>query len=105
VDVAPVLDKIVAMLHCHQSQFYEWLPYNVGELEKVPANEAARKEWLAEKTRKRLRARADRYRDLLVKTFGPKRGAGIEYLEAFEGGEYGSPLDDVARWRLFPFVT
>jgi LmbE family N-acetylglucosaminyl deacetylase len=103
VDVGPVLDKVVAMLHCHQSQFYEWLPYNVGELDKVPAGEVARKEWLAGKTRKRLRARAERYRDLLVNTFGPERGAGIEYAEAFESCEYGSPLDEEARRQLFSF--
>src|SRR5262249_15509590 len=28
VDVGAVLDKIVAMLCCHESQFFEWLPYN-----------------------------------------------------------------------------
>jgi LmbE family N-acetylglucosaminyl deacetylase len=102
VNVGPVLDKIVAMLHCHQSQFYEWLPYNVGETDKVPANNVGRKDWLAEKTRIKLRARAERYRELLVKCFGPDHGARIEYLEAFEGCEYGAPLDDGARRRLFP---
>src|SRR5262245_33752271 len=28
VDVGGVLDQAVAMLDCHRSQFYEWLPYN-----------------------------------------------------------------------------
>ncbi|MBI3411026.1 MAG: PIG-L family deacetylase [Planctomycetes bacterium] len=26
IDVGPVFDQIVSMLHCHASQFYEWLP-------------------------------------------------------------------------------
>src|SRR5438132_3682319 len=30
VDVSGVVDQIVAMLHCHQSQFYDWLPFNGG---------------------------------------------------------------------------
>src|SRR5207302_1915893 len=65
VDVGGVLDQIVAMLHCHTSQFYEWLPYN-GEYEnEVPADEAGRRGWLKEKVQARLRPRADRYRPLL----------------------------------------
>src|ERR1051326_4965702 len=47
VDVGPVLDKIVAMLDCHVSQFYEWLPYNVRNQDQVPADHAARRSWLA----------------------------------------------------------
>ena len=31
-----VFDQIVAMLNCHVSQFYEWLPYNAGHLDLVP---------------------------------------------------------------------
>src|SRR5262249_6951039 len=28
VDVGGVVEQVVTMLHCHRSQFYEWLPYN-----------------------------------------------------------------------------
>src|SRR5215467_3773567 len=28
LDVGKVVERIVDMLHCHTSQFYEWLPYN-----------------------------------------------------------------------------
>jgi LmbE family N-acetylglucosaminyl deacetylase len=27
IDVGKVVERIVDMLHCHESQFYEWLPY------------------------------------------------------------------------------
>jgi LmbE family N-acetylglucosaminyl deacetylase len=104
VDVGAVLEQIVAMLHCHQSQFYEWLPYNVGCLDQVPADDTARRDWLAADLRARLRRRADLYRDLVHSTYGPERGTRVEYLEAFEGCEYGAPLDEAARRRLFPFV-
>jgi hypothetical protein len=57
---------------------------------------------LAAQVQKRLRAQADRYRDLLLKTYGSQRGAGVEYAEAFEGCEYGAPLDEEAKRRLFP---
>ena len=54
--------------------------------------------------RSRLRPRADRYRELLVETYGPEHGRRVEYVEAFEPCEYGAPLDDAARRRLFPFI-
>lgn len=104
VDVGPVLDRVVAMLDCHVSQFYEWLPYNFGQHAEVPADEAGRRGWLAEKVRTRLRRHADRWRDLLVRTYGPQRGGAIEFAEAFEPCEYGAPLDAAAIRRLFPFV-
>ena len=47
IDVGPVLDRMVDMLHCHESQFYEWLPYNGGYLDQVPAGGTARRQWLA----------------------------------------------------------
>ena len=47
VEVGPVFDRIADMLHCHESQFYEWLPYNGGYLDQVPPDGAARRKWLA----------------------------------------------------------
>jgi LmbE family N-acetylglucosaminyl deacetylase len=104
VDVGPVLERVVDMLHCHVSQFYEWLPYNAGQADRVPADEAGRRAGLAGQVRERLRRRAERYRGLLVEAYGPRRGAAVEYVEAFEACEYGAPLDEVARRRLFPFA-
>lgn len=104
VDVGSVIGKIVDMLDCHKSQFYEWLAYNHGYADRLPADDKGRKEFLLEQTRVRLRRQADKYRDLLIRLYGPERGAKIEYAEAFEGCEYGAPLDEEARKRLFPFV-
>lgn len=104
VDVGSVLDKIVGMLHCHQSQFYEWLPYNGGYLDKVPADDAARRDWLAETVRARLREQAERFRDLPVPIYGRQGAAQVEYAEVFEACEYGAPLDEAAEARLFGFL-
>jgi LmbE family N-acetylglucosaminyl deacetylase len=104
VDVGGVLDRMAAMLHCHVSQFYEWLPFNGGYLDEVPGTDADRRAWLAERLRARLKPRADRYREMLVKTYGPQRGAKAEAVEAFEACEYGAPLDESARRRLFGFL-
>ena len=103
VDVGPVLDKIVGMLHCHTSQFYEWLAYNTGMLDQVPKGDAERRAWLGEQVKDRLRKQADRFRTLLVKQYG-ERGSRVEFAEAFEPCEYGSPLDDAAMKRLFGWL-
>ncbi len=104
VDVGLVVEKIIDMLHCHVSQFYEWLPYNVGALDQVPTSPIKRRDWLGTQVRERLRKQAARFRDTLVRCYGAERGAKIEYAEAFEPCEYGAPLDEAATRRLFPFI-
>ena len=104
VDVGPVLDKIVSMLCCHVSQFFEWLPFNAGVLHEVPTGDAPRRASLEGLVCARLRQQADRFRKLLLLQYGEDRGRRVEYAEAFEGCEYGSPLDAAARKRLFAFV-
>ncbi len=104
VDTDEQFDTLVSMLHCHQSQFYEWLPYNAGYLEQVPAGDAERRAWLAERMSRRIAPLAERYREQLVQVYGPERGKQIQYVEAFEVSEYGAPLDEAARARLFPFL-
>jgi len=104
VDVGPVFETIVDMLQCHVSQFFEWLPYNMGVADQLPADAKGRRAWLHDWFAGKLRRQADRYRELLVKIYGEEHGRRIEYAEAFEPCEYGSPLDDAARPLLFPFV-
>ena len=104
VDVGRVVEQIAGMLHCHQSQFYEWLPYNAGYIDQVPKGDQARRAWLTERIRRRIRPLADRYRELVVQTYGPERGRQVQLIEAFEVSEFGAPLDAGARARLFPFL-
>ncbi|HVS35457.1 MAG TPA: PIG-L family deacetylase [Gemmataceae bacterium] len=104
VDVGAVVERVVDMLHCHASQFYEWLPYNGGYAAEAPAEEPARRRWLEERFHRCIRPLADRYRDLLVRTYGQEQGGMVEYVEAFEASEYGAALDEAARQRLFPFL-
>jgi LmbE family N-acetylglucosaminyl deacetylase len=104
VDIGSEMETLVDMLHCHVSQFYEWLPYNGGYAYHVPDGDAVRREWLREWKRRRIRPLADRHRDAVVRSYGVEQGHKIEYIEAFEVSEYGSPLDAAARARLFPFL-
>lgn len=104
VDIGTEVERIADMCHRHVSQFYEWLPFNGGYLNQVPAGDAQRGAWLGERLRKRLRPLAYRCRELLVQTYGAEAGSKVEYAEAFEVSEYGAPLDAAARARLFPFL-
>jgi len=91
------------MLHCHASQFYEWVPHTKGELDRVPAEEEARKAWLAERVRDRARHTAERFRLVLEVLYGKREGERVKFAEAFEACEYGQPLTAENRRELFPF--
>jgi LmbE family N-acetylglucosaminyl deacetylase len=104
VDITSVWDAKIAMLHAHQSQFYEWLPYNGGYAAEVPESDEARRAWLADRMRRLSQRLAERLRPELVATYGTDRGS-IELVEAFEACEYGAPLDAEAVRRLFPFAA
>jgi LmbE family N-acetylglucosaminyl deacetylase len=101
IDVGRVVERIVDMLHCHESQFYEWLPYNQGTANQVPPDDAGRRRWLAAQTQDRLRLRAVKFRELLRLRYGRERGDMVQFAEAFEACEYGAALDEVAVRRLF----
>jgi LmbE family N-acetylglucosaminyl deacetylase len=104
IDIEDMFSTVIAMLHCHTSQFYEWLPYNGGYPDEVPADEPARQAWLTERFRRRIRPLADRFRSQVIATYGSDHGARVQYIEAFEVSEYGAPLDAAARAHVFPFL-
>lgn len=104
LDVGDKFETIISMLACHESQLFEWLPYNERVEDKVPSDAAGRRQWVRDFYAGRLRANADRFRQRLIEVYGTKRGRAVQWVEAFEISEYASPLDDAARKRLFPFV-
>ena len=101
IDVSPHFDAIVGMLDCHQSQVYQWLPYNKGVLDDVPSEPSERRKWLAKWFETRPRSVADRFRSALVAAFG-EAGNTIEMAEAYEISEYAAGLGKEQRERLFP---
>jgi LmbE family N-acetylglucosaminyl deacetylase len=103
VAIDEVVEQKVDMLHCHTSQVYEWLPYNGGYADEVPTEPEARRAWLRQRMDARLRRDADRFRDRLIALYGEAVGRRVQYAEAFEGCEYGAPLTEANRDRLFPF--
>ncbi|MFC4986504.1 PIG-L deacetylase family protein [Saliphagus infecundisoli] len=91
-----MVDRKYAMLDCHESQVYEWLPYNTGRLGEVPDDPDRRRAWLETDplaSLAEMREAADRFGDLL--------SGEVEYAEAFEVSEYGGALDDDLAGDLF----
>ena len=100
VAIDDVLDRKIKGLDAHTSQMYEWLPWVAGELDHVPADAAARLEWLR-KTRSG-QPLSEPVREAARKWYGP-RSASIREVEAFELCEYGRQPAEEELKRLFPF--
>jgi LmbE family N-acetylglucosaminyl deacetylase len=102
LDITDRLDTIVAMLACHRSQVFEWLPYADGILDTVPAEESAKRAWLRGWYCNHVRPRAERFRSELVAAYGAERGGAIEAVELYEISEYARQPDEALLQRLFP---
>jgi LmbE family N-acetylglucosaminyl deacetylase len=102
IDIDDVIEKKMDMYHQHKSQMYEWLPFNRGELDKVPVSDTDRRAWLGE-TRKGG-SNATPYRDKLIELYGSERGAKIKYCEAFQDSGYGTRLTNENMKYYFPFL-
>ncbi len=100
VAIDDVLDIKTQMLHCHESQMYEWLPADGGYSGEVPEGDDQRRAWLRERQARRDGVVADRVRDRLVARYGAERGEAIRCAEAFEVSEYGRalPESEIADW-------
>lgn len=103
IGIDDVIDDKIDMLHCHESQFYEWIPHTRGTSAAAPDGEDERKAWLGEQVRARARKTAERFRVVLDVLYGKQRSPKIELAEAFEACEYGRPLTAQNRRELFPF--
>ncbi|TAL73585.1 MAG: PIG-L family deacetylase [Bacteroidetes bacterium] len=102
IDIDDVIEKKMDMYHQHKSQMYEWLPFNQGILDQVPASDADRRVWLGA-TRKRW-SDASPYRDKLIELYGKEKGEKIKYCEAFEDSGYGTRLTKDNISYYFPFL-
>jgi LmbE family N-acetylglucosaminyl deacetylase len=101
VAIDGVLDKKLAALDAHVSQVYEWLPWVDGDNRMAPEDAGARRQFLAERFRKRTIT--DDVRKALQRWYGPERAAKIRYAEAFELCEYGRQPTGIELKAIFPF--
>ncbi len=99
IDTDDVFERKVDMVHCHESQMYEWLV----RFSEAPEGEAERRAWLRERLAQRFGNQADDTRECLVKWYGEERGQAVRTAETVMISEYGTvPNEDRLR-ELFPF--
>jgi LmbE family N-acetylglucosaminyl deacetylase len=106
VSVDDVFDQKLTAIHEMPSQHYEGGADGSEEhVAKVPpaSDEAGRKAWLRERWTKRQSGEANRFRDVLIKWYGPEKGAAVKFAEAFEICEYGRQPKPEEIKVLFPF--
>ena len=99
VAIDDVLDKKYSALDAHVSQFYEWLPWHAGVLDRVPKDPAGRLEWLKSARRFSIR---DAWREAARARYGDAADE-IRNAEAFEITEYGMQPSEEEIRRLLPF--
>jgi LmbE family N-acetylglucosaminyl deacetylase len=101
VNIDDVIEKKIDMYHQHTSQMYEWLPFNRGVLDQVPATEKERRIWLGKIWESR--SNAEPFRDKLIEHYGKEIGSKIKFCEAFQDSGYGTRLTPENIKYYFPF--
>jgi len=104
-DIAVIIDavfeqKIYAMA-AHESQFFDWLPWTSGSLDKVPKEENERLAYLANWRSFTPNAAT---KACLKKWYG-NQAEGAKHAEGFEICEYGKQPSDTEIRKLFPMLT
>jgi LmbE family N-acetylglucosaminyl deacetylase len=103
-DIAVIIDavfekKIYAMA-AHESQYFEWLPWTAGNLDKVPKGAQER---LEAQANWRQISPNDRMKECLVKWYGEDAKT-AQHAEGFQICEYGKQPSDEELKKLFPML-
>ena len=98
VPIDAVMETKVEIGVQHESQIFEWLPYNAGTLAEVPPDAAGRRDF----ARQRMQARGARVREGCAARIEAARMPAGEYTEAFQVSEYGRRPSPEELVTLFP---
>ncbi|MGB5554472.1 MAG: PIG-L family deacetylase [Flavobacteriaceae bacterium] len=100
VNIDEVFDQKIYAMSAHVSQFFEWLPWTMGNLDNIPTDEKERLQFL---TNWRSSPPNEATLKSLKKWYGEKASS-IQHIEVFEICEYGKqPSDDEIK-KLFPML-
>lgn len=97
VPIDAVIEEKTSVVAAHESQMFEWLPFNRGELEGVPKDVAARRDYVRQSVVRRAEGVAESCRGLAAE----RVPAGCRYAEAFQVSEYGRRPSDKELKQLF----
>ncbi|MDP2982347.1 MAG: PIG-L family deacetylase [Candidatus Latescibacter sp.] len=101
VPIDDVFIQKICALHCMPSQFYEWLPWTGGNLDKVPKTDEERRASLEKSRRTEM---PGSMRTAAEKMYGKEAADLIKLVEAFQVCEYGRQPSRAELQKLFPFL-
>ncbi len=101
VPTSDVFAQQVCALHMMPSQFYEWLPWTMGELGRVPKGVEERRALLEKQMQGWLGNRFDAQTE---KMYGKEVAAAAKQAESFQICEYGRRPSREEIRTLFPFL-
>ena len=102
VDITAVMGKKIDMIAAHESQVFEWLPWNGGYLDRVPKDAEGRKQYLIE--RYASRGTSETIREAALQWYTPAQMEKVRNTEAFEICEYGRIPSKEQILQLFPML-
>lgn len=100
VDITSVMDRKWDLLDAMSSQMYEWLPWLDHQLEEVPSDAIARRQWLRERWDGLFRMPSFYFRSLFEKEL-ESYTKDFQYVEFFEQCEYGRAPSRIEVEELF----
>ena len=100
VDITNEIDVVVQMLACHESQVFEFLPYNRSIPGPVPVDIGERLEWLKSWYGARVAERSTHFAEA-VAAWRQVHDATPAYVEVYEISEYASQLTEEKKRALF----
>lgn len=101
IDITSVAQKKLDAICAHESQVFEWLPWNNGYESQMPADKEGKREFIGTRYLSRYRAL---YSDAAAKWYSSGQLKNSEYFEAFEICEYGRIPGKEEIKRLFPML-
>ncbi len=100
VDIDAVFDQKVYATSAHESQFFEWMPWTEGALDKVPAGKEERLKFLASWFSPLSTSEIE----CLKKWYGESRGNKVIHAETFRYAPYGRRPSEEETRKLFPMI-
>lgn len=101
IDIDDELTQKNYAVSAHESQFFEWLPWLNGTLDKVPVNEEERLQYL----KKRFTPPNEAVKNCLKKWYDEPRASRIMNAESFQISEFGRQPDREELLKLFPMLS
>ncbi len=104
VNIDSVVEMKIRMLSCHESQFYEWLPWIDKHGTQISEDPESRFEDLRQFA-SRFSEPSPADRALVAHFYSEDRAASVSNVESFEICEYGAELSESDIKQLFPIDT